>query len=91
MTTKCRLETNTLFFSTGRSVAWNGSLWVATGNSGTTTGVTITSPDGVNWTISRTFTQQVNAIAFQNREKTFTISNSHWTGRTSQQTFRILG
>lgn len=84
------LNANTLFFSTGRSVAWNGSLWVATGTlSGN--GVTITSPDGVNWTISRTFTTYVNAIAFQNREKTFTISNSHWTGRTSQQTFRILG
>ena len=79
---------NTLFFSTGRSVAWNGSLWVATGQN---VNFTATSPDGVNWTAGRVFTTNAIVIGYQNREKTFTISNSHWTGRTSQQTFRILG
>ena len=79
---------NTLFFSIGRAVAWNGSLWVATG---TNINFTATSTDGVNWTAGRVFTTNAIVIGFQNREKTFTISNTQWTGRTSQQTFRILG
>lgn len=81
-------NSTTLFFTTGRAVAWNGSLWVATGQG---VGITATSPDGVNWTSGRSFTINANTVAFQTREKTYTISNTQWTGRTSQQTFRILG
>jgi hypothetical protein len=81
-------NSSTLFFATGRAVAWNGSLWVATGQG---VNFTATSPDGVNWTAGRSFTTNANTVAFQSREKTFTISNTQWTGRTSQQTFRILG
>ena len=81
-------NSTTLFFGTGRAVAWNGSLWVATGQG---VNFTATSPDGVNWTAGRSFTTNANTVAFQTREKTFTISNTQWTGRTSQQTFRILG
>ncbi len=38
---------NSVFTSSGRAVAYNGTLWVAVGNGGT---AIATSPDGINWT-----------------------------------------
>lgn len=90
-------NSSNLFFAQGYNVAWNGSYFCAVGsNSGTgaASGNHIaTSVDGVNWTTRYTTTMHgVSALAFQGpREKVYTISNAQWTGRTSQQQFRVLG
>ena len=39
---------NTL--TTGRSIVWNGSIWVAAGIAATGNPTILTSPDGINWT-----------------------------------------
>ena len=88
-------SSSNLFFAMGMNVAWNGSYFCAVGsNSTSTSGNHIaTSPDGINWATRYTTTMHgVSALAFQGpREKVYTISNAQWTGRTSQQTFRVLG
>ena len=88
-------NSSNLFFAQGYNVAWNGSYFCAVGsNTSATSGNHIaTSPDGVNWTSRYTTTMHgVSALAFQGpREKVYTISNAQWTGRTSQQQFRVLG
>jgi hypothetical protein len=90
-------NSSNLFFAAGFNVAWNGSYFCAVGsNSGSGAGAgnhIATSPDGINWATRYTTTMHgVSALAFQGpREKVYTISNAQWTGRTSQQTFRVLG
>ena len=88
-------NSSNLFFAIGFNVAWNGSYFCAVGsNTSATSGNHIaTSVDGVNWTTRYTTTMHgVSALAFQGpREKVYTISNAQWTGRTSQQQFRVLG
>jgi len=88
-------NSSNLFFAQGLNVAWNGSYFCAVGsNSSATSGNHIaTSYDGQNWTTRYTTTMHgVSALAFQGpREKVYTISNAQWTGRTSQQQFRVLG
>jgi hypothetical protein len=86
--------TSSTIFSNGYCVAWNGSLFVAGGDYNTQA----TSPDGINWTPRRILTGAVNtgslgcfALGFQTREKTLTVNNAQWTGRTSQQNFRVIG
>ena len=72
----------------GYAVAWNGTMFVAGGTFGQGYA---TSSDGVNWTARKILTSGCFAVGFQQREKLLTINNSQWTGRTSQQNFRILG
>jgi len=88
-------NSSNLFFAAGYNVAWNGSYFCAVGsNTSATSGNYIaTSYDGQNWTTRYTTTMHgVSALAFQGpREKVYTISNAQWTGRTSQQQFRVLG
>jgi hypothetical protein len=88
-------NSSNLFFAMGMNVAWNGSYFCAVGsNTSATSGNHIaTSYDGQNWTTRYTTTMHgVSALAFQGpREKVYTISNAQWTGRTSQQQFRVLG
>lgn len=49
------------------------------------------SPDGINWTPRQTFTTSVFGIGYPlQREKTFSITNTNWTGRSTQQNFRIV-
>ena len=72
----------------GFAVAWNGIRFVAGGTFGQGH---VTSPDGINWTSRKILSTGCFALGFQQREKTLTINNSQWTGRTSQQNFRILG
>ena len=88
-------NSSNLFFALGYNVAWNGSYFCAVGsNTSATSGNHIaTSVDGVNWVTRYTTTMHgVSALAFQGpREKVYTISNAQWTGRTSQQQFRVLG
>jgi hypothetical protein len=78
-------------FTNGYTVVWNGFMFVAGGDNF----VQATSPDGVNWSVRKVFGVGAGAacyaLAYQQREKTLTINNSQWTGRTSQQNFRILG
>jgi hypothetical protein len=74
-------------FTNGYAIAWNGQMFVAGGDNN----VQATSPDGVNWTVRKVHSTACYALAYQQREKTLTINNSQWTGRTSQQNFRILG
>ncbi len=50
----------------------------------------LSSPDGITWTGRTNFTSSIQVIAMQTRERNFTINNSNWTGRTSQQNFRII-
>ena len=78
---------STAIFTNGYTVSWNGTEFLAGGDKY----IQATSPDGVNWTTRRSCTTGVYAFGFQQREKTLTINNSQWTGRTSQQNFRILG
>lgn len=75
----------------GGGIAWNSTTgqWVAGSYSGQP--FFATSPDGQNWMGRTVFSTNAFAIDYQlQREKTYTIQNTHWTGRSSQQTFRIL-
>ena len=74
-------------FTNGFTVAWSGQMFVAGGDNNTQA----TSPDGVNWTVRKVHSSACFALAFAYREKTLTINNSQWTGRTSQQNFRLIG
>ena len=74
-------------FTNGYAVAWNGTEFIAGGDNN----VQATSPDGVNWTVRKVFSTATYAIGFQQREKLLTINNAQWTGRTSQQNFRVIG
>ena len=86
----------TILPSAATAIYWNSSAasyplqpaWIA---GGTNTYYFATSADGINWVSRNAFTSTVYAVVAQNREKTFQINNTQWTGRTSQQTFRILG
>jgi hypothetical protein len=82
----------TIISTSAYGIAWNSTTgqWVAGGT--TTANLMANSPDGVNWTTRTPFTTGCYSLAFQGpKERTYTISNTQWTGRTSQQTFRILG
>lgn len=79
-------------FGNGRSITWNGSIFVATFNVGSSAAPsTAFSVDGINWTSNNIFGTQSFCVAYQGPlDKTYTVNNAHWTGRTSQQNFRII-
>lgn len=85
--------TNSLtLFGTGNGVTWNGSIFVATFTiNASNLPSTAFSVDGINWTSNNSFGTQGFCVAYQGPlDKTYIVNNAHWTGRTSQQTFRII-
>ena len=82
----------TLFTSTAQGIAWNSTTgqWLM-GNGVNAYPYYASSPDGVNWTGRQTFTTSAFSVGNQlQREKTFNITNTNWTGRSTQQNFRIV-
>ena len=84
-------NSNTIF-GQGRAVTWNGSIFVATFNvAASNLPSTAFSVDGINWTSNNIFGTQGFCVAYQGPlDKTYTVNNVHWTGRTSHQKFRIV-
>jgi hypothetical protein len=82
----------TLFNSTAQGIGWNSTTgqWLM-GNGVNAYPYYASSPDGVNWTGRQTFTTSAFSIGNQlQREKNFNITNTNWTGRSTQQNFRII-
>lgn len=80
----------TAFGTQGLGIAWNSNTGQWLGGASNAP-FFLSSSDGINWIGRQNFTTSATCVAIENRpEKTFTINNTHWTGRTSQQTFRIL-
>lgn len=80
----------TSFGAVGQGIAWNSNTGQWLGGASNAP-FFLSSPDGINWISRQNFTTSATCVAMENRpEKTFVINNAHWTGRTSQQTFRIL-
>lgn len=80
------------FASTALGIAWNSTTgeWLM-GSSTAAFPYYVSSPDGLTWTPRQTFTTSVRGIGYPlQREKTYTITNTNWTGRTTQQNFRIV-
>jgi hypothetical protein len=82
----------TLFPTSAIGVAWNSTTGQWLMGSGTNSNpFYASSPDGLNWTPRQTFGTAVFGIGYPlQREKNFTITNSNWTGRSTQQNFRIV-
>ena len=82
----------TLFPTSAIGVAWNSTTGQWLMGTGTNTNpYYASSPDGINWTPRQTFTTSVIGIGYPlQREKTFSITNTNWTGRSTQQNFRIV-
>lgn len=83
----------TVFPTSAYGVGWNSTTgqWIA-GSFTQAAPYYATCFDGVNW-IGRgsLMTGGVYAIGYQlQREKTYTITNTQWTGRSTTQNFRIL-
>jgi len=80
------------FASTALGIAWNSTTgeWLM-GSSTAAFPYYVSSPDGLTWTPRQTFTTSVRGIGYPlQREKNYTITNTNWTGRTTQQNFRIV-
>ena len=84
-------NSNTIF-GQGKAVTWNGSIFVATFTvAASNLPSTAFSVDGINWTSNNIFGTQGFCVAYQGPlDKTYTVNNVHWTGRTSHQKFRIV-
>jgi frataxin-like iron-binding protein CyaY len=82
------------FGTAGLGIGWGSTAgewvaWAVTGGAG----ILYSSQDGNNW-IQRqpNMTTQTWGAGYQlgGREKTYNLTNTHWTGRTNTQTFKVI-